>query len=118
ELPAEDIVVPVQVLGELFHVLSRKAGRSRADARSSILAWRDAFPVAETTEAVMFSANDLAVDHQLGIWDAVILAAAAETGCRLLLSEDMQDGFTWRGVTVANPFSTNPHPMLSALQAR
>jgi len=32
--------------------------------------------------------------------DTVILAGAAQAGCRLLLSEDVQDGFTWRGVTV------------------
>jgi len=29
----------------------------------------------------------------------------------------MQDGFTWSGVTVANPFATNPHPLLAALLA-
>ncbi|WP_205963481.1 PIN domain-containing protein [Roseicella aquatilis] len=31
--------------------------------------------------------------------------SAAEAECRLLLSEDIQDGFTWRGVTVRNPFA-------------
>ena len=30
-LPSDIVVVPVQALGELFHVLVRKAGRSRAD---------------------------------------------------------------------------------------
>jgi hypothetical protein len=54
----------------------------------------------------MFAAADLATDHQLGIWDSVILSAAAEAGYRLLLSEDLQEGFTWKGVTVTNPFST------------
>ncbi len=29
---------------------------------------------------------DLATDHRLGIWDAVIFSSAAEGGCRLLLS--------------------------------
>jgi hypothetical protein len=33
------------------------------------------------------------------------LAVAAKGSCRLLLSEDLQDGFSWRGVTVANPFA-------------
>ena len=46
----------------------------------------------------MLAATDLAVDRDLSIWDAVILAAAADAGCRLLLSEDMQDGFAWRGL--------------------
>lgn len=53
--------------------------------------------------------------HRLGIWDALILSAAADAGCRLLLSEDLQDGFTWGGVTVANPFAASRHPLLEAL---
>lgn len=43
QLPQEAVVIPVQVLGELFNVLIRKAGRSRADARAAILGWRDTF---------------------------------------------------------------------------
>ncbi len=85
-------VLPVQTLGELFHVLTRKAGRSPADARAAILSWRDTFPAIETSPAVMFAATDLATDHRFGIWDAVIVCAAAAAGCRLLLSEDMQHG--------------------------
>jgi hypothetical protein len=33
----------------------------------------------------------------------------------LLLSEDLQEGFTWRGVTVTNPFASALHPLLAAL---
>jgi predicted nucleic acid-binding protein len=116
-LPHSAVVVPVQVLGELFHVLVRKAGRSPAKARSAILGWQDAFPTIETGVSVLLSATDLATDHQLSIWDAVILSASAEAGCRLLISEDMQDGFTWKGVTVSNPFSAKPHPLLETLLA-
>jgi predicted nucleic acid-binding protein len=60
-------------------------------------------------------AADLATDHRLGIWDAVILTAASHAGCRLLLSEDLQEGFTWGGVTVVNPFAFPRHALLSAL---
>jgi predicted nucleic acid-binding protein len=114
-LPADAAVVPVQTLGELFNVLVRKAGRSRVDARAAILAWRDAFPLIETSPSVMLAAADLAADHRIGIWDAVILAAASASGCRLLLSGDLQDGFTWGGVTVANPFSRSRHALLVSL---
>lgn len=114
-LPQRDVVVPVQVLGELFHVLVRKARRSAAAARAAVLGWRDAFVVAESSPEVLLSAMDLAADHQLTIWDAVILSAAAESGCRLLLSEDLQDGFTWRGVSVIHPFGAQRHPLLEGL---
>ena len=114
-LPTDTAVIPVQVLGELFHVLVRKAGWSQARARSTLLSWRDAFAITDTTAEVMQAAVDLASDHHLAIWDAVILSAASQAGCRLLLSEDLQDGFTWGGVTVVNPFAASRHALLDAL---
>jgi predicted nucleic acid-binding protein len=114
-LPQASVVLPVQTLGELFQVLVRKARRSPASARSAVVAWRDAFALSDTSTGVMLAAADLAVNHQLGIWDAVILSSAAEADCRLLLSEDMHEGFIWQGVTIANPFARSKHPLLEAL---
>jgi predicted nucleic acid-binding protein len=57
----------------------------------------------------------LSAGRALDIWDSTIVAVAAETGCHLLLSEDLTEGFTWRGVTVANPFAAQLHPLLRAL---
>lgn len=114
-LPQARTVIPAQVLGELFNVLVRKAGRSQADARAAMLGWCDAYPQVATLPEVMLAAFDLATDHRLGIWDAVILCAASHAGCRLLLSEDLHEGFTWAGVTVVNPFASSPHVLLEAL---
>ena len=114
-LPQGAAVIPVQVLGELFNVLVRKARRSRADARDALLSWRDTFPAVSTTPEIMVAAADLSTDHQFAIWDAVILSAASHAGCRLLLSEDLQDGFTWGGVTVVDPFAAPRHELLESL---
>ena len=116
-LPRNEVALPVQVLGELFNVLTRKASCPREAARAIILSWRDTFALLETSETVMLTATDLAVEHQLNIWDSVILSAASQAGCRLLLSEDFQNGFTWNGVTVTNPFAASRHPLLEALIA-
>ena len=116
-LPPDAIVLPVQTLGELFSVLVRKAKRRPARARAAVLSWRDAYATVETSASVMINATDLASNHGLSIWDSVVLAASAEAECRLLLSEDLQEGFTWRGVTVSNPFAPKIHPLLAALLA-
>ncbi len=115
QLSQGDIVLPAQTLSELFNVLVRKARRKPIRARESVLSWRDAYSVVETSAVVIVNATDLASDHGLSIWDSVVLAASAEAECRLLLSEDLQDGFTWRGVTVTNPFAVTLHPILAAL---
>ena len=114
QLPPASTLIPLQTLGELFSVLVRKAGRSRAEARTAIISWGDTFPLIDTSASAILVAGDLAVAHQLGFWDAVILSAAADARCRLLLSEDLQDGFTWSGVTVVNPFSPQRHKLLDA----
>lgn len=112
KLTTRSTFLPVQVLGELFYLLVRKVGRSPQQARSSLLIWQDAFPLIDTSQNVMLTAVDLAFRHRLQIWDAVVLSAAAAAECRLLLSEDMQDGFTCNGVTVVNPFATPPNELL------
>jgi predicted nucleic acid-binding protein len=112
-----EAVLPTQVLGELQRVLVIKARRSAADARSAVLSWADAFEVAESGWAAMQSALDLCADHQLSMWDALILATAAEARCRVLLTEDLQHGFTWGGVTLVNPFVEPDHPLLRRLAA-
>lgn len=44
----------------------------------------------------------------LSWWDALIVAAARDAGCELLLSEDLQEGQRIAGVEVVNPFKTAP----------
>ena len=113
-IPPENLVLPVQVLGECYGVLTRK-GMARQLARRTILRWQEAFEVADTTAAVLRQATSLSADHQLRIWDAIVLAAAADARCQMLLTEDLRDGFVWAGVTVVNPFAVPSHKLLSAL---
>jgi predicted nucleic acid-binding protein len=113
-LPASETFVPVQVLGEIFRVMTRKAKRKPADVRAIVMDFRDTYPLLETTPQILLAAMDLSVDHQLNIWDGIIVACAAEADCRLLVSEDLQDGFTWRGLTVVNPFAKTSHPLLKS----
>lgn len=114
-LPEQAVVLPVQVLGELFRVLVGKLNQSASQARDSVLRWSDAFAVRDSTFAAMQSAFDLSAAHGLAIWDSLILSVAAEQRCRVLLSEDLQQGFTWRGTTVVDPFARPAHALLADL---
>ena len=116
-LPPENVHLPVQAVAELFHVLVTKAAVAPADAKDAVLRWCDQYSLVDTSEAVLLSAKELSSHYRLRTWDAIIMAAAASAGCRLLLSEDLQDGFTWNGVTVVNPFLKMPPKLLAeALQ--
>ena len=56
------------------------------------------------TAQLMAGALDLHVLHSLLFYDVLILRAAIVSGCRQLLSEDMQHGATFGGVHIVNPF--------------
>jgi hypothetical protein len=49
-----------------------------------------------------------ATAFQLSYWDAAILAAAKQMGCRTVYSEDLNAGQNYDGVTVINPFAASP----------
>ena len=112
------VVLPVQVLGELYRVLVGKLRLPHIQARAAVLRWSDAFAVRDSTWGALQSAFDLSAAHGLSIWDSLILSVAAEQRCRVVLSEDLQEGFTWRGTTVVNPFAQPAHALLDELLER
>lgn len=112
--PNASLIAPAQTLGELF-VVMRRSGASATEARTVLLEFAEAFGSAGTEVRTTLAAADLVVDHKLQFWDSLIVTAAADAGCSLLLSEDMHDGFVARGMTIANPFSATLHPKLASL---
>jgi predicted nucleic acid-binding protein len=76
----EQTVLPVQTLGELFHVLVREARRERSTAKAAILSWQDTYSMIDTSATVLSSAAGLASDHGITIWDAVIVSERVRHG--------------------------------------
>jgi predicted nucleic acid-binding protein len=112
-LDRRSLVLPTQVLGEFFNVMTRKFNKPRSEARERVGAWSRRFTRHAADSGTFERALDAAAMHDLQIWDALILATAADAGCHMLLSEDMQHGFVFHGVTVINPFADPAHPLLA-----
>lgn len=113
-----DLVMPTQVAGEFYNILVKKGGYPPMLARKIVEDWSRAVSVAAPTTTSMLKAIETAGWQDLQIWDALIVVIAAEAGCQMLLSEDFQDGFVCRGVTIVNPFAETLHPLLSSLRDR
>jgi predicted nucleic acid-binding protein len=47
----------------------------------------------------------LFVSHPLGFYDALIIQAAMDLECKMLYSEDLQDGQRFGALTIKNPFA-------------
>lgn len=108
------LIAPTQALGELFVVL-RRGDATAEQARSIVMEFAESLGEADSMRSGVLAAADLVVNHRLQFWDALIISAAAEAGCTLLLSEDMQHGFIVRGLTIVNPLTDPAHPKLAAL---
>lgn len=60
--------------------------------------------VLPVTLRLVLAATQLRRQHHVSHWDSTILAAAQELGCEILYSEDLNDGQSYDGVKVVNPF--------------
>lgn len=96
-------VVSLQVLQEFFVALTRKLKVSSELARRK-LELHAGFQVVRPGVEDILAAIDLHRLHGVSYWDALILRSAKESGCRVLLSEDMQHGREVDGVKIVNPF--------------
>jgi predicted nucleic acid-binding protein len=96
-------VVSIQVLQELFVNLTGKLGVDLSLARYKV-EFYSRFQVVEPTSSAVISAIDLHRLYRVSFWDALILHSAKQSGCRILLTEDMQHGQTIEGVRIVNPF--------------
>ena len=98
--------VSMQVLQEFFVTVTKKVAKPLPveDAKARVrefAAWRVFAPTPED----VLGAIDLHTQAKIGFWDAMIVLAAAESGCDVLWTEDLNDGQSLRGVRIRNPFT-------------
>lgn len=97
--------VSTQVLQEFFVTITKKVAKplpvEDATARiRELTAWKVFAPNADD----VITAIGLHTQAKIGFWDAMIVLAAAESGCDVLWTEDLSDGQLLRAVRIRNPF--------------
>ncbi len=94
--PPEAIVLPAQTLSELYNVLVRKSQEAATSCEGSRAQLARRLLGFDTSATAIVSSMDLASEMALRNSGStrVVMAASAEAECRLLLSEDLQEGFT------------------------
>jgi predicted nucleic acid-binding protein len=105
---AEGGVIGVQVLNEFTSVVRRKLSWdwTQVDAALAVISELMGAPRPLTAD-IHTHAVKLARGSTLSFYDALVIAAAADAGCRVLLTEDLQHGRKFGGVTIENPFLGN-----------
>ncbi len=99
------LAVSTQVMAEFFVVVTRKLSPPLdLDSAAAVVADLKEFEVITTDAQLVERSISTSREHQLSLWDALIVEAAVLGGCDVLYTEDLSEGATIRGVEVVNPF--------------
>ena len=98
-----EAVVSTQVLIELFNVLVRRQRMPAPAAQALTLAYA-AWPVVPSDAALVQTAMQLSIAHDVSIWDAMVIEAAQRAGAQTLYTEDLNHGQRFGKLKVVNPF--------------
>ncbi len=107
---AEDLLtaggsISVQVLNEFASVARRKLAMTWSEIEDALSAIRTLCkPALPLTIETHIAALGIAARYGYHVYDSLILAAALESGCNTLYSEDMQHGQVIESLTIRNPF--------------
>lgn len=94
----------VQVLNEFTSVARRKAWLDWSEIDEVLDPVRGLCTVHPLTTETYDRARELAEQHRLGCWDGLLVASALLARCTVLLTEDLNSGEKFEGLTVRNPF--------------
>lgn len=108
EAVAEDaFVLSTQVLLEFYATALRRNLLGRAEALALVRLWSEHDTVVATPD-LLLRGLELHQEHSLSVWDALIVQAAVDARCDILLSEDLQHGMRFGDLTITNPFVSPP----------
>jgi predicted nucleic acid-binding protein len=96
-------VVSTQVLQEYFVITTRKLRVEPEIARRKIEIF-SRLGLALIGLPDILNAIDLHRNHQLALWDGLLVSVATRSGCSVLYTEDLQHGQRFGSLKVVNPF--------------
>lgn len=104
-------VISYQVVQEFLNVSTRRFAQPLTAPEAKRYLDTALAPLCEVFPSVALYGEALGISGRWGFsfYDSLIIAGAAEAGCELLLTEDLQDGQRIRDLQIVNPFA---HPEL------
>lgn len=102
-LTSYNIQISTQVLQEFCNVCLNKIHIPN-DKVQDYIKLLSQLPVHLNNSGTISTALTISKETQFSFWDSLILSAAEESKCTILLSEDLNDGQIVHGVKIVNPF--------------
>lgn len=99
------IMISFQVLNEVAFNLKKK-GFSEEAIRRIISTMEETSIVIDFSVDIILHASKLREKNSFSYWDSLIIACAAAANCKMLYSEDMQEGRVIEALRIENPFNS------------
>ena len=96
-------VISSQVLNEFTNVALKKLGMTEDEARKYVEEFQH-IRVVFQQDGLTVRALEIRKQYGLQFYDSLLLATAESVGCDMFLTEDLNDGQTYCGIKVVNPF--------------
>ncbi len=96
-------VISSQVLNEFANVSLKKLGMTEDEARKYVEEFQH-IRVVFQQDGLTVRALEIRKQYGLQFYDSLLLATAESVGCDIFLTEDLNDGQTYCGIKVVNPF--------------
>lgn len=101
----DEICLSIQVLNELYSVLTRKNFTTKEEAQIIVNDMIDSYRIYCIDDRCIKRAIGINIKYHFSYWDSLIIAAALEVGCTTLYSEDLQHNqLIEDALTILNPF--------------
>jgi len=99
-------IISYQVVQEFLNVATRKfvIPLTAADAHRYLEVVLEPLCEVYACPELFHQSLEIADAWRISFYDSLIVAAALQSDCEILYSEDLQDGLKIRGLTVRNPF--------------
>jgi len=97
------LVTSYQVINEVTNVLKRKK-YIESKIRFIIEGISNICVIQDYSKVILLLASELREKHHFSLWDSLIVSCASISGCRFLISEDMQNEMKIRKLTIKNIF--------------
>jgi predicted nucleic acid-binding protein len=97
--------ISIQVLQEFYVTVTKKVALplkpdQAAQVVSNLCYWRVYTPAGRD----VLGAIDLGSRFQISFWDAMLVYTAVQSGCKVIWSEDLNQGQVYDNIQVRNPF--------------
>ena len=109
----DSMVISTQVLSELGNVATRKLKISPPDVEVEVERFSQFVAFGTDIELVLESLHLMGV-ASISFFDAMIVASAKRAHCKVLLTEDLNDGQVIEGVKIVNPLKLENASFLAA----